>query len=151
MTNPERMNVSKGPEALIGVQFHEDHWNFLFALIIVLQNSEHGLLYIIHYDIEIYLIFFVALGVEGMPQLNDVRVLEFFHYLQFSIFVSFVLVNFLDGDLLVSFVDNCLVDDTKGAIADNSLSIVCVARCFLIFFLLHPYYLIVSLTSVKWF
>lgn len=75
------MNVSQSPKALVGIKFNENHWNFFFALIIVFENSEHCFLHVIHDNVEVDLIFFVALCVECMSQLNHIWMLKFFHYL----------------------------------------------------------------------
>ena len=77
------------------------------------ENAEDCLLNIIHDDVEIDLVLLIALCVEGMLELNDVRMLELLHYLQFSILIPLVLVNFFDGHkVIVNFVVS-LVDHSE--------------------------------------
>ena len=103
----------------------------------MLEYPEDGLLDVVHDYVEVDLVLLVALGIEGVPQLNYIRVAQFLHYLQFTILVSFILVNFLNSDLLVGLIDYGLKNDAKRAISDDSLSIIGETLGFLTFFVLH--------------
>ena len=52
--------------------------------------------------------YFVPLGVEGVLQSDNIRMVEFLHYLQFSILVALVLIHFLYCDDVSCFSDTCL-------------------------------------------
>ena len=104
MTNTERMNVSQSPETLICIKFHQDHWHFFFAFVVVLQNTEDRLLYVIHDNIEINLVLLITLGIESMLELDHIWMEEFFHNLKLSVFVPLVLVNLFDGNFLICFI-----------------------------------------------
>ena len=90
----------------------------------MLQDSEDGLWYVVHDYVEVNLIGLIALRVKSMFQSDYVRVEQFFHYLELSVLVSFVLIHLLDGHLLIVFVDRSLEDDPKAAIAHHPLGIV---------------------------
>ena len=79
----------------------------------MLEDTEDRLLYIIHDYVEVYFIFLVALCIKCMLELDYVRMEELFHYLQFPVLVSFVLVNLLDRHLLICFVNDCLEDHAE--------------------------------------
>jgi len=55
--------------------------------------------------------------------------LQDFENLKFSVLVSFVLVNFFDGNMLTGLRIACFVDDAEGTIADNLFG--CVALWYL--------------------
>lgn len=122
------MNISQGPKTLICVQFDQNHWHLFFAFVVMLQNTEDRLLYVVHDDVEIDLIFLIALRVEGMPELNDVGVKEFLHYLELPVLIPFVLVHFFDRHFLIGFVHNGLEHDAEGAVSNYALRIIGVAR-----------------------
>lgn len=42
--------------------------------------------------------YLITLSVESMLECNDIGMVQFFHNLELSIFVSLILVDFLDGD-----------------------------------------------------
>jgi len=52
--------------------------------------------------------YLVALGEEGVSQVDDVGVLHFSHDLEFPVLVPFVLVDFLDRDVFASLNYGCL-------------------------------------------
>ena len=64
--------------------------------------------------------YFVSLRVESMSKCDYIRVEKFLHYLQFSVFVPFVLINFLDCYYFTCFSDTCL--HTKELDYSNALS-----------------------------
>ena len=66
MADTKSMNVSEGFEGLVSIQLNQDHWHGLFVLIIVLQNSKHRFWHVVHHNVQINLIWFVALCVERM-------------------------------------------------------------------------------------
>ena len=105
----------------------------------MLQNAEYRLLNIVHDHIQIDFIFFIALCIKSMPQLDHIRVAQLLHDLQLSILISFVLVNFLYCNLLICLINNCLEHNTKRSIPDNTFSIVRITRRLLIF-LLHLFF-----------
>jgi len=136
MTYTECVNIRQSSKSLIGIEFHQNHWNLFLALVVMFQNSEDCLLHVIHDDVQIYFIFFVSLCVEGVLQSDDIRMEQFFHYLQLSILVSFILVNFLDGHFLICLIDYGLVNNAKRTITYDSLGVVREARWLLFLLLL---------------
>ena len=99
------MEVVKRAERLIHIELDEEDGNLLLHFGVLLEDAVHGLRHVVHDDIQVNFILLFALRVEGMPQSNHVGVEEFAHNLQFSVFVSLVLVDFLDGDDLACLRD----------------------------------------------
>ena len=100
----------------------------------MLENTEYSFLYVIHDNIKVDFILLVTLGVEGMLELNDIRMEKFLHYLQLPVFVPLVLVNLFDGNLLVGFVNYGLEYNAEGAVTDNSLCVIRITGWFFGFF-----------------
>lgn len=51
MAYTKSMDICECPETLIGIKFNQNHGYFFLAFIVMLQNTENCLLYIIHHDI----------------------------------------------------------------------------------------------------
>ena len=98
MAVAQGVNVGKRTEALIGVQFDQKDGHWLLHLVVVFQYAIDRLRDVVHHDIQINLILLVALGVKCVLELDNIRVLQFLHDLKFTVLVSFILVDFLDGD-----------------------------------------------------
>ena len=102
------MDVGERAEALIGVQFDEQDGHGLLHLVVVLEDAVDRLRNVVHYDVQVDFILFVSLGVKGMLECNDVRVLQFFHDLQLSILIPLILVHLLYGNNFSSLSPSCL-------------------------------------------
>ena len=74
----------------------------------MLQDAIDSLRDVVHHDVKVDFVLLVALRVECVLESDYVRVLEFFHDLQFAIFVSLVLINLLDGHNFASLRPSCL-------------------------------------------
>ena len=98
MAVAQGVDVGKRTEALIGVQFDQKDGHWLLHLVVVFQYAIDRLRDVVHHDIQINLILLVALGVKCVLELDNIRVLQFLHDLKFTVLVSFILVDFLDGD-----------------------------------------------------
>ena len=72
MTNTEGMNICKSSECLVSIKFDQHHWHWLIHLIVMLKHSENCLGNVVHDKVEVDLIGFLALRVEGMLQINDI-------------------------------------------------------------------------------
>ena len=147
MTNTKSMNISESFKWLISIQSNIFERNLFFHFIVMFENSENSLRNIIHNNIQINLIFFITLGIKCMLKCNYIWVKKFFHYLEFSIFVSFILINFFDCNLLAIFINSCLEHYTKWTISNYSLCVVCelsflflILHLVLIFCLVSHYY-----------
>ena len=79
----------------------------------MLEDPENSLGHVVHDDIQINFIRFVALSIEGMLEGYDVRMIEFLHYLQFSIFISFVLIHFFYSYMLTILHITSFVNDSE--------------------------------------
>lgn len=113
MADSKSMDVGKCFESLICIKFYKNDRHVLLHLVIVLKNSENCLWHVVHNNVEINLIWLVALCIKCMFEGYNIWVLEFFHNLKLSIFVSFVLIHLLDGHLLVILIDCCLENYTE--------------------------------------
>ena len=98
MAVAQGVDVGKRTEALIGVQFDQKDGHWLLHLIVVFQYAIDCLWDVVHHDIQINLILLVALSVKCVLELDNIRVLQLLHYLKFTVLVSLILVDFLDGD-----------------------------------------------------
>lgn len=98
MAVAQGVDVGKRTEALIGVQFDQKDGHWLLHLVVVFQYAIDRLRDVVHHDIQINLILLVALGVKCVLELDNIRVLQFLHDLKFTVLVSLILVDFLDGD-----------------------------------------------------
>ena len=56
MTIAERVDVGKGSEGLIGVQFDQERRNGLLHLVVVFKNAVDRLGNVVHHHIQIYLV-----------------------------------------------------------------------------------------------
>lgn len=136
VANTEGVNVGEGPERLVCVQLDQDHWYLLLHLVVVLEDPEHGLWHVVHHDVQVDFIWLITLSIERMLERDHVGVIELLHNLQLSVLVSLVLVHLLDGDSLTVFIHGGLEDDSEGAIADNTVSIIGERSGLLVVFLL---------------
>ena len=136
VANTESVNVSEGPERLVSVQFDQDHWYLLLHLVVVLEDSEHSLRHVVHHNVQVDFIWLITLSIERMLERDHVGVIELLHDLQLSVLVSLVLVHLLDGYSLTVFIHGGLEDDSEGAIADNTVSVIGERSRLLVVFLL---------------
>ena len=90
----------------------------------MLQNPVNCFWDVVHNNVQIDFVWLVSLCVEGVLESDDVRMVQFLHDLQFSVLVPLILVYFLDGDNFSRFCNTGLINDTEGAISDNSVRIV---------------------------
>ena len=84
---------------------------------------------IVHHDIQIDLVllqkikreldgrligtYLITLGVESVLELDDVRVAELFHDLEFAVLIPLILVNLLDRNNFTSFSASSLKSNRK--------------------------------------
>lgn len=125
VANTQRMDISQGPEHLVGIHLYQKDGNALLHFDIVPHNSINGLWDVIHDYIEVYLIGLISTCVEGMLHLDNIGMEQFLHNLKFSVFISFILVDLLNGDDFTGLRNSCLVNDSKGSVSNNSFSIIC--------------------------
>ena len=100
----------------------------------MLKDSENCLGHVVHYYIQINLIWLVTLGIESMFKCDDIGVIKFLHDLQFSILVPFILVHLLDGYLFTILVHSRLEHHTERSVTYNTVSVVSETCGLLIFF-----------------
>ncbi len=74
----------------------------------MLEHPVNRLRNVVHHYIEVNFVRLVTLGVESVAQVDYVRVVEFLHYLEFTVLVPFVLVYLFDGDYFACFGDGGL-------------------------------------------
>ena len=137
MANSQCVNVSKPSKHLICIKLHNENWDALFHFDVMFHHSIDSFRNEVHNDVEEHFLRLVSWSVERMFHLNYTGMFEFFHNLQLSVFVPFVLEYFLDGDHFPSFSYSSLINDTKGPITNDSLSVVGVTSWLLI--CLHIY------------
>ncbi len=68
--------------------------------------------------------YLVSLSVERMLESDDIGMIEFFHYLELSVFIALVLVNFLNRHDFAGFSHRGLVHHTEGAVAHHAVGVV---------------------------
>ena len=68
----------------------------------MLKDSTHSFGDVVHYNVQINFVLLVTLCVERMSERDHVRMVEFFHNLELSIFIALILVHFLDRHHLSS-------------------------------------------------
>ena len=90
----------------------------------MLQDPEHCLGHIVHDNVQINLIWLVTLSIESMLERDDIGVIKFLHYLQFSILVPLILVHLLDGYLFAILVHSRLEHNTERPVTHNTVSVV---------------------------
>jgi hypothetical protein len=62
----------------------------------MLEDSTHSFGDVVHYNVQINFVLLVALCVERVSERDYVGMVEFFHNLEFSVFIALILVHFLD-------------------------------------------------------
>ena len=90
----------------------------------MLEDAVDGLWDVVHNHVEVDLVLLVSLRVESVLQSDHIRVAQFFHDLQLPVLVPLVLVDLLDGDDFARLGPGGLEDDTKGAVAHDSVRVV---------------------------
>lgn len=96
----------------------------MFHFEVLLHDAVSGVRDVVHHDVQVDLVWFVSIGVERLPHFNTVRVVEHFQNLELSVLVALVLEDFLDGDGLAGFRNDCFEHNTKGAISNDFLRVV---------------------------
>jgi len=124
VTNTERMNISQRSEHLIRIQFNQNIRNSLFSFSVISHNLVEGFRNEIHNNIQKYFILLFALSIESVSQHCNVRMFQLLKNLQFSIFISFILEDFLNCNSFASFSKSCLKYNTKRSISNDSLSVI---------------------------
>ena len=79
---------------------------------------------IVHYHVEIHLIWLVSIGVKALSHLHAVGVMKHLQDGQLSVFVSFVLEDFFDSNSLTSFGNCSLKHDPERSIANDFFSVI---------------------------
>ena len=113
MADTKRVNVCQSSESLVRIEFNKNHGNWLFHLVVVLQNAEHGLGNVLHDNVQIDLVIFVALSVKCMFQSDHIRVIKLTHDLELAILVPLVLVHLFDRNWRIHLDASRLVDDAE--------------------------------------
>lgn len=75
-------------------------------------------------EIQVEFVGFVSACVEAVLEGIDVGVRNFSENGEFAGLESFVLENFLDGDVFARFDDAGEIDDAEGTVADDALGVV---------------------------
>ena len=96
----------------------------MFHFEILLHNAVGGIRDIVHNDVQVNLVWFVAVCIKRLPHFDAVWMVKHLQDLQFSVLVAFVLEDFLDGDCFTGFSDNGFEHDTERTISNNFLSVV---------------------------
>lgn len=134
MTYTQGMNIGKCSKSLVSVKFDKNHWHLLLHFIVMLKDSEHCLGHVVHDYVQINLIWLVTLSIESMLERDDIGVIKFLHYLQFSILVPFILIHLLDGYLFTILVHSRLEHHTERPVTYNTVSVVSETCGLLILF-----------------
>lgn len=93
----------------------------------MLVDPMDGLWHEISDHVQVNLVWFVTLGEESMAESDNVWVIELLDDLDFSVFVSLVLQNFLNRNHVSSLSTRRSKHNPKRSISNDSLSIVSVA------------------------
>ena len=119
------MDVSKSTKQLVDTQLDEDHrYPLAEEFCVVTFNVVDSLRDELEHQVQVNLVVAVAC-VETVEETDDIPVAQLLHDLKFTVLVSPVLQDFLDGNGLVRVNACCLEDDTKRALSDDSVSVVC--------------------------
>ena len=73
MTDSKGMNVSQGPESLIGIELDQYGWHLLFHFVIVFENSVNCLWNIVHDKVEVYFFRLFDMKISKLPYLLRCR------------------------------------------------------------------------------
>ena len=118
------MDICNSTKQLVRIEFDQKIRNHLLHLQVLLHDSIDCVRNIIHDYIQIHLVRFVTISVEGLPHFYAIRMMEHFKDCQLPILVSLVLEYFLDGNCFTRFCDGSLEHHAEGTIADNLLCVV---------------------------
>ena len=113
VADTESVDVADGAEELVGVELHQYHRHQLFLLLVKLNDSRHSLRNVLHDYIEVDLLGAAALLIKCVLQRNHIRVVQLAHYVEFPILIPLIMVQFLDGHLLLGLINNRLKNDAK--------------------------------------
>ena len=118
------VNVSDRAQQLVAVELDDQVWHHLLHLEVVLHYSVRSVLDVVHDNVQVDLVWLLAVGVEGLTHLNAVRVVQHLEDLQLTILVALVLEDLFDGNSFASFCYRCLENYAKRAIANDFFSVV---------------------------
>lgn len=124
VANTLGVNVGDRPHKLVRIQLNDKWRNHLLHFKVLLHHSVGGVWNVVHHDVEVDLVGFVAVRVEALPHLHAVRVMQHLQDGQLSVLVSLVLEYFLDGHCLSRLGYRCLEHNTKRSISDDFLGVV---------------------------
>lgn len=108
-----RMYVSKGPYQLVSVQLDQEGRHHLLHLEKVFHHSVQGVWDVVHDNVQIHLIWFVAIGVKRLSHFYAIGVVQGFQNLEFPIFITLVLEDLLDRYLLSRLRDGGSEDNSE--------------------------------------
>lgn len=95
MTNAFSVDVGDGSEELVGVKFDNEVGDHLFHFEILFHDFVDGVGDVVHDDVQVDLVGFVAVGIKVLPHFDAVRVVKQFQDLQLSVLVPLVLEHLL--------------------------------------------------------
>lgn len=119
------VDVCDRAQQLVRVQFYQQIGHLLLHFEVLLHNFVNGVGDEVHDDVEVDLLSLVSIGVEVLPNLDTVLVVQQLQYLQLSVLVALVLENLLDGHGLARLCDRCFKDHPEGARTNDFLCVVC--------------------------
>lgn len=108
-----RMYVSKGPYQLVSVELDQEGRHHLLHLEKVFHHSVQGVRDVVHDNVQIHLIWFVAIGVKRLSHFYAIGVVQGFQNLEFPIFITLVLEDLLDRYLLSRLRDGGSEDNSE--------------------------------------
>mmetsp|Transcript_142131 Transcript_142131/g.354177 ORF Transcript_142131/g.354177 Transcript_142131/m.354177 type:complete len:255 (-) Transcript_142131:206-970(-) len=124
VADADGVDVGASAAHLVGIKLHENVRHRLFHLVVMLHHPVDSVGAILHNHVQICLPRLFTRSVEGMFQLNDIRVPQLLHDLELSVFVALVLVDLFDRHRLAGLDDLRLVDDAEGPAAQHALRVV---------------------------
>lgn len=79
---------------------------------------------VVHYHVQIHLVWLVAISIKALPHLHAIRMVKHLEDGELSVLVPLVLEDLLDGNGLASFGDGGLEDDSERSITDDFFCVV---------------------------
>ena len=73
VTNTQGVNIGNRPHELVRVKFDNEVWHHLLHFKVILHHSVGCFRDIVHDDVQIHFVRFIAVSIKALPHFNTIR------------------------------------------------------------------------------
>jgi len=119
-----RVDLGHRAEHLPALELHQHQRQVLLVLGLGARDARDRVGYELRDRVQLQLVLLLALGLEGVLELDDVRVVQLAQDLQFSVLLALVLLHLLDRDHLARLLHVRLKHDPERALPHHLLRLL---------------------------